>query len=230
VADEARPVNADGNTEAEKKKAGRPPCDMLAVLSVMLYGYMECVYSSRALAQACRQNINFMRLLNGSAPPSHGIINGFRKHLLGRAMERLGCELVKYLERRGEVRFEQVFIDGTMLEAQANRHIAVEGEYITGAWRFPKNSWGAAFVFQLFRYRRFLRFPRLVGDQRFYSFRVIAFYLKACRHRMYSQHRGDFISPFAVGSVQHGEEAYGKLMENFSRCEDIFHQRFIFGV
>jgi hypothetical protein len=46
MADEARFINAAGNTEAGKKKAGRPPCDMLVVLSVMLYGYMD---SSRAL-------------------------------------------------------------------------------------------------------------------------------------------------------------------------------------
>jgi hypothetical protein len=98
---------------------------MLVLLSVILYGYMECVYTSRALAKACRQNINFMWLLNGNAPPSHGMINWFRKHVLGRAMEEIGCELVHYLERCGEVRFEQVFIDGTMLEAQANRHTAV---------------------------------------------------------------------------------------------------------
>jgi transposase len=122
---EAEEAEAAGNDAGAKKRAGRPPCDLLVLLSVTLYGYMEHVYSSRGIARACRQNINFMWLLNGNAPPSHGMINGFRKHLLGRAMERLCGELALFMEKCGEVRFEHVFIDGTMIEARANRHTAV---------------------------------------------------------------------------------------------------------
>jgi hypothetical protein len=59
----------------EKKKDGRPSCDIVVLLSIVLYGAMEHIYSSRALAKACRQNINFIWLLQGSPPPSHGMIN-----------------------------------------------------------------------------------------------------------------------------------------------------------
>jgi transposase len=86
---------------------------------------MQGIYSTRKLARACKQNINFMWLLNGNAPPSHGMLNAFRKHILGAAIEKLFYELVKFLGRSGELGFENCFIDGTMLEAQANRHTAV---------------------------------------------------------------------------------------------------------
>jgi transposase len=109
----------------EKKKDGQPPCDIVVVLSIVLYGAMEHIYSSRALAKACRQNINFMRLLQGSPPPSQGMINGFRKHLLWEAVENLFYGLVRLPGDYKEVTFTQVFIDGTMLEARANCHTAV---------------------------------------------------------------------------------------------------------
>jgi hypothetical protein len=66
-----------------------------------------------------------MRLLQGNPPPSQGMINAFRKHLLREVIEKLFYDLVRLLGDCGEVRFEQAFIDGTMLEAQANRHRAV---------------------------------------------------------------------------------------------------------
>jgi hypothetical protein len=38
---------------AEKKKDGRPPCDIAVLLNIVLYGAMEHIYSSRALAACC---------------------------------------------------------------------------------------------------------------------------------------------------------------------------------
>jgi transposase len=111
--------------QAGKKKDGRPPCDILTLLAVILYGYMEGIYSTRDLAKACRQNINFMWLLNGDSPPSHGMLNAFRKHILGASIETLFYNLARFLGRSGELAFGNCFIDGTMLEASANRHTAV---------------------------------------------------------------------------------------------------------
>jgi transposase len=108
-----------------KRKRGRPPCDILALLAVILYGYMEGVYSTRNLARACGQNINFMWLLNGNPPPSHGMLHAFRKHILGTSIEKLFYEVVRFLARCGELESGNCFIDGTMPEAGANRHTAV---------------------------------------------------------------------------------------------------------
>jgi transposase len=53
------------------------------------------------------------------------MINVFRKHLLREVIETLLYDVVRLFGDCREVPFQQVFIDGTMLEAQANRHTAV---------------------------------------------------------------------------------------------------------
>jgi transposase len=65
AADEAEHPDMQPNRSTEKKKEGRPPCDIMVLLRIILYGYMQGIYSTRSIAQACRQNINFMWLLNG---------------------------------------------------------------------------------------------------------------------------------------------------------------------
>jgi transposase len=153
---EAEGKDAQPDRRAEKKKDGRPPCDIAVLLSIVLCGAMEHIYSSRALAKARRQNINFMWLLQSNPPPSHGMLNAFRKHLLREVIEKLFYDAARLLGDCGEVSFEQVFIDGTMLEARANRHTAVwrknvdrheEGqqEKIRGIIRELKGSEGTAF-------------------------------------------------------------------------------------
>jgi hypothetical protein len=95
--DEAERADTLPGRRTEKKKDGRPPCDIVVLFSIVLYGAMEHIYSSRALAKACRQNINFMWLLPGNRPSSHGMIHAFRKHLLREATEKLFYALVRLL-------------------------------------------------------------------------------------------------------------------------------------
>jgi hypothetical protein len=84
------------------------------------------------------------------------MINAFRKHLLREVIERLLYDAGRLWGDCGEVPFEQVFIDGTMLDAQANRHREVwrknvdryeEGqrEKIRGSIRELNRSEGTAF-------------------------------------------------------------------------------------
>ncbi|MDR2094721.1 MAG: transposase [Treponema sp.] len=87
-----------------KKKDRRPPCDILVVFRIILYEYMQGIYSTRGIAEVCRQNTSFMRLLNGNPPPSHGMINLFRKHIFSMAIETLFYELGQFLGRCGRRR------------------------------------------------------------------------------------------------------------------------------
>jgi transposase len=91
----------------------------------MLYAYMEGIYSSRKMETAVKRDVNFMWLLSGEAAPDHTTINRFRKERLGEIMEGLFYQFVKTLHELGEVEFEEGFIDGTKLEANANRYTFV---------------------------------------------------------------------------------------------------------
>jgi transposase len=51
------------------------------LLKVLVFGYMNNIYSSRRLEEAIRQNIHFMWLV-GMNRPDHNTINRFRGHRL----------------------------------------------------------------------------------------------------------------------------------------------------
>lgn len=54
------------------------------MFEIIVYGYMECVYSRCAIEKACKRDINFDWLLQGQPSPEHNSIDRFiRKQLVG---------------------------------------------------------------------------------------------------------------------------------------------------
>ena len=92
------------------------------LFKVMVYANMRKIYSTRGIEQSCCENIKFMYLLEGQSAPDHNTIGRFRKHRLREAMAGLFRQLVELLEQAGEIDLGTVFIDGTKIEAQANRY------------------------------------------------------------------------------------------------------------
>lgn len=92
------------------------------MFKVMVYGYHCGIYSSRKLESACRRDINFRWLLEGHAAPSKSRIAEFRQNRLQGAVEGLFNQLVQTLYRQGEVGFDHLFVDGTKIEANANKY------------------------------------------------------------------------------------------------------------
>lgn len=74
---------------------------------------------------ACKRDINFMWLLEGRKAPDHSTIARFRKDYLKESIEDLFFQMVKYLNKIGEVEFKNLFVDGTKIEANANRYTFV---------------------------------------------------------------------------------------------------------
>lgn len=94
------------------------------LLKVLVYGYVSNVYSSRKLEAACRENINFM-WLSGMSYPDHNTINRFRGVRLKEALRSVFEEVVKLLAEEGLLSIEDVYTDGTKIEANANRYTFV---------------------------------------------------------------------------------------------------------
>ena len=89
----------------------------------MVYGYMRKQISSRALEACCRENLHFIYLLEGQRAPDHNTINRFRKNILTQeAGQDILCQLVVLLHERGLLSLEAAFIDGTKIEANANKY------------------------------------------------------------------------------------------------------------
>ena len=103
----------------------KPAVEAKIMFKVMAYAYMEMIYSTGKIEKACRRDINFMWLLKGESVPDHSTISRFRKNQLGEAMQGLLIQLVEKLCEVGEVEYEDVFLDGTKIEANANRYTFV---------------------------------------------------------------------------------------------------------
>lgn len=92
------------------------------LFKVLVYGYMNDIYTSRALETACRRDVNFMWLLEGQPAPDHNTIARFRSKRLEGVVQDLFNQMVLKLHNLNEIAFKNIFIDGTKIEACANKY------------------------------------------------------------------------------------------------------------
>ena len=105
---------------------GRNPAgDPKTMFKVLTYAYSQNIYASRPIEKACRRDINFMWLLAGQKAPDHSTIARFRTGFASEAIEDLFYQLVRKLADMEELSKETVFIDGTKIEACANKYTFV---------------------------------------------------------------------------------------------------------
>ena len=91
------------------------------MLKIILYGYVKRKYSSRVIADAVQSDIKFLWLAGGNKP-TRNVINSFRKDKMLVIMEDVFVELLGILERKGYINTEEYFVDGTKIEANANKY------------------------------------------------------------------------------------------------------------
>jgi len=94
------------------------------MLKVLVYAYTQRIYSSRQIAKALRENVYFM-WLSGQNRPDFRTINRFRSTVMRGIMDKVFSGVVRLLIEEGYVKLEHYFLDGTKIEANANRYRAV---------------------------------------------------------------------------------------------------------
>ena len=92
------------------------------LFAIWTLGMMTGTFSSRKLEEACRNDIRYMWLLDGKRAPDHSSLARFRQKQLPELLPQVFPELMAYLADIGETDYETVYIDGTKLEANANRY------------------------------------------------------------------------------------------------------------
>ena len=102
-----------------------PAIDPAILFRILIYGYMNKLYSSRDIERACNRDINFMWLLQGQKAPDHNTIARFRSERLEKCIDNLFNQLIIKLGEMQEVKFQNIFIDGTKIEANANKYTFV---------------------------------------------------------------------------------------------------------
>ena len=104
-------------------KTGRPRCDAQKLLKVILFAFMEHGVSSlRNIEKFCKNDIRFMYLLDGMKAPSFVTIGNFIRDELTVSVEHIFKDINQYIFDKEQVDLEHTYIDGTKIEANANRY------------------------------------------------------------------------------------------------------------
>ena len=99
------------------------------LLKAIIYAYIRNIYSSRKIEEAIKSDINFIWLC-GNCEPDHNTINRFRSEKAAPVLKDIFKQIVLLLAQEGLVSLKEAYVDGTKIEANANRYTFVWGNAI----------------------------------------------------------------------------------------------------
>ena len=91
---------------------------------VVFYAYLQNVYSGRKMETLLRRDVNFM-WLSGMQTPDFNTINLFRKNRLASVVDDIFTQVVQMLVDQKIISLEVQYVDGTKIEANANKYTFV---------------------------------------------------------------------------------------------------------
>ena len=121
---EALDLSAILNCYSEER--GYPPYHPGMMTALLLYAYCQGIYSSRRIAKACQERVDFMTV-TAMQTPHFRTISDFRKRHLA-ALDELFVQVLRLCQEAGLVKLGHVALDGTKLKANASKHKAMSYE------------------------------------------------------------------------------------------------------
>lgn len=109
--------------EAYDEERGYPPYHPVMMTALLLYAYCQRLYSSRRIARACEERVDFMAVTALQRPDFRTIAAFRRRHLP--ALRALFQQVLALCQRAGLVRLGHVALDGTKIRANASKHKAM---------------------------------------------------------------------------------------------------------
>jgi transposase len=105
------------------EERGFPPYHPVMMTALLLYGYTQGIYSSRRIARACEERVDFMAVTALQKPDFRTVSDFRQRHL--KALGGLFVQVLDLCRRAGLVRLGHVALDGTKVRANASRHKAM---------------------------------------------------------------------------------------------------------
>jgi transposase len=105
------------------EERGYPPYHPAMMTALLLYSYCQGIYSSRKMAAACEQRVDFMAV-TALQKPDFRTISDFRKRHL-KALGALFPQVLLLCEKVGLAKLGHVALDGTKIKANASKHKAM---------------------------------------------------------------------------------------------------------
>lgn len=112
--------------ESYSELRGYPPFDPVMMTALLLYSYSQGIYSSRRMARACEERLDFLAV-TAMNRPDHRTISKFRRRHLS-ALSRLFVQVLRLCQRAGLADLGHVALDGTKIKANASKHKAMSYE------------------------------------------------------------------------------------------------------
>ena len=109
--------------ETYTEERGYPPYHPVMMTAVLLYGYCQGIYSSRRLARACEERVDFMAVTARETPDFRTLCKFRRRHLV--ALGGLFAQVLQLCQQAGLVKLGHVALDGTKIKANASKHKAM---------------------------------------------------------------------------------------------------------
>jgi len=102
---------------------GYPPYHPAMMVALLLYAYRGGVYSSRRIARACQERLDFQAVTALNQPDFRTISEFRRRHLA--ALGDLFVQVLALCRKAGLVGLDHVAVDGTKIKANASKHKAM---------------------------------------------------------------------------------------------------------
>ncbi|WP_373811986.1 IS1182 family transposase [Porphyromonas loveana] len=110
--------------ESDYKGGGASSYNPKMLLKVIVYAYLNNVYSGRQMEKLLIENIAYM-WLSGMQTPDFRTINIFRSKRLANKFDKIFTQIVLLLNEEGLVSLKVQYIDGTKIESVANKYTFV---------------------------------------------------------------------------------------------------------
>jgi transposase len=103
------------------RTVGRIGYNPVNMLKLILFCMMENITSTRQMEKAAKNDIRIMWLTD-ELKPSHQTINQFMKERLKGNIEDIFREINRYIINKEQIEVDKLYIDGTKIEANANKY------------------------------------------------------------------------------------------------------------
>jgi len=103
------------------QQGGSPPYHPGMMLKVIVYSYANGIRTCRKIAKQLRENVHYM-WLSGMQQPDFRTINRYRSVYFKDILEEIFSSVIRLLLENKLVEYKTVFVDGTKISADANKH------------------------------------------------------------------------------------------------------------
>lgn len=110
---------------AKYSKKGRKPYNPIMMFAVLTYANMRGIRAVDRIVNLCERDIAFIWLTKGLKPKRDAFYDYINNKLDDEILDNLHYQFIHLLQKAGLITLEVLFIDGTKIEANANRYTFV---------------------------------------------------------------------------------------------------------